>query len=110
MSLDWRSGMENLQKIDKSCYILIYKPYHKYSKTRNGWIFEHRAVIEDYIKRKLRKGECVHHINEDKQNNKIENLMVFGSNKKHSSFHNKVRQFGFTGPVRKQIKDRWINI
>jgi len=101
--------MEN-SKIDKAGYVWIYKPDHKYSKARKGWIFEHRVVVEDFIKRRLRKGECIHHIDKNKQNNKIENLMVFGSNKKHSSFHNKVRQFGFTGPIRKQIKERWKNL
>lgn len=96
--------------INKNGYVRIYKPDHKYSKTRSGWIYEHRAVVEDFIGRGLMTGECIHHLDEDKTNNKIENLMLFSSNQKHSSFHIKIKRFGFTGPVRKQIKDRWKNI
>ena len=95
------------KKIDKKGYVLIHKPDHKYSKPKRGWIQEHRAVVEDFIKRRLKKGECVHHIDENKQNNKIDNLMIFKSHSKHSKFHTKVRQFGMTNPVLRQIKNRW---
>jgi len=99
--------MKYKNKIDKKGYFLIYKPDHKYSETKNGWIYNHREVVENFIKRKLKKGECIHHIDEDKTNNKIENLMLFKSHKEHSSFHNKVRQFGMTNPVLRQIENRW---
>lgn len=97
------------RKTDKKGYVLVYKPDHKYSNTKNGWIREHRAVVEDFIKRKLEKGECIHHIDGDKTNNQIGNLMLFKNHKEHSSFHNKIRQFGFTNPVLRQIRDRWKN-
>ncbi len=97
--------MEN-KKI-KSGYVEIFKPDHKYSKTKNGWILEHRVVVEDFLKRGLKSGECIHHLDENKQNNKIENLMLFKSHAKHSSFHTKIKQFGFTNPILRQIKKRW---
>lgn len=90
-----------MQKI-KSGYVLIHK---------NGKYFmEHRLIVEKKIGRKLLKSERVHHIDSNKQNNKIENLMVFKNNKAHSSFHNKVRQFGFTNLIKRQIKNRWENL
>lgn len=88
-------------------YVWIYKPDHKYSKTRKGWIFEHREVVEDFIKRALKSGECVHHINMKKKDNRIENLMIFKNNSEHQKFHVKIRQFGMTNPIRKQIENRW---
>lgn len=97
--------MKKKPKKIKSGYVLIYKPSHKYSQTKNGWIFEHRAIVEDFIKRSLKKGECIHHIDENKQNNNIENLMLFKNHGEHSSFHNKVKQFGFTNPILKQIEE-----
>lgn len=95
------------KRLDKKGYVLIYLPDHKYSKPKRGWIYEHKVIVENFIKRRLKKGECIHHIDGDKKNNNIGNLMLFKSHKAHSSFHNKVRQFGFTGPILKQIDQRW---
>ena len=93
----------------KKGYVFIYKPKHKYSKTKKGkgWIAEHRAVVEDFIKRGLKRPECVHHIDGDKKNNTIGNLMLFSTHKKHMKFHAKTKQFGFTTPILKQIQERW---
>ncbi len=71
-------------------------------------LLEHRIVVEEFIGRKLTKEEKVHHIDENKQNNNIDNLMLFSNDSEHIKFHNKVRQFGFTNPIKKQIKERWV--
>ncbi|MCH8872064.1 HNH endonuclease [candidate division KSB1 bacterium] len=55
----------------------------------------------------MKKGECIHHIDFNKKNNKIENLMLFKSNSAHQKFHIKIRQFGITNPILRQIKNRW---
>lgn len=88
-------------------YIRVYKPKHKYSQTRKGWILQHREVVENFLKRSLGGGECVHHIDFDKSNNDIKNLMLFKDNSKHQSFHRKLQQFGLTNNLRKQIENRW---
>lgn len=52
----------------------------------------HRRIMELHIGRELLPNEDVHHINGDKQDNRIENLMLI-SHEKHTSLTNKNRQY-----------------
>lgn len=65
--------------------------YHRLSKGKdeNGkriFIDEHRYVMEQYLGRKLKSDEIVHHIDENKNNNNIENLKVM-TKSEHTRLH-----------------------
>lgn len=47
---------------------------------------EHRVEMEKYIGRKLRKEEIVHHVNENRLDNRIENLKIMTPGE-HSRLH-----------------------
>ena len=48
---------------------------------------EHRLVLEQIIGRELHTWEIVHHVNELKNDNTIENLWVFATTKSHIRHH-----------------------
>ena len=68
-------------------YLYIYSPNHPL-KNSDGYVAEHRLVMEKKIGRYIKKKEVVHHINHQKMDNRIENLMLMG-NREHISLHNK---------------------
>ena len=69
----------------ESGYILIRKPEHPHAK-KNGYVLEHRLVMEKYLERFLEPYEVIHHINHDKHDNRIENLSIT-NNKEHCSIY-----------------------
>lgn len=70
-------------------YILVYRPDHPhaYKKGSNvGYIFEHRIVWEAANGRFLEPHEIIHHVNHDRADNRIENLMLV-SKSQHRRLH-----------------------
>ena len=78
----WKGGRYK----GKDGYIRIYNPEHPYAN-RQGYVYEHRWIIEQYLGRYLTPKEVVHHINGIKDDNRIENLMVFCCNSAHTRYH-----------------------
>src|SRR3990167_11090654 len=54
----------------KSSYIRIKTPHHP-NADKDGYVGEHRLVMEKKLKRFLKHGEVVHHINCDPSDNRI---------------------------------------
>ena len=88
-------------KVIRDGYLYIACPFHP-NCTKAGQILFHRIIImENKIGRYLKKEEIVHHIDENKLNNKIENLELIDSINSHSFIHDKIRN--------KDIKGRYIS-
>lgn len=84
---NWNGG----KRIDEKGYVRVWVNTKK-------WRYEHRLIMEIHLERTLKRNEVVHHINENKQDNRLENLMLFPSNKAHLRYHREILQM----PIKNQ--------
>ncbi len=85
----WKGG--KIRYGNKNNYWAIYSPKHPFSDGK-GYVMEHRILMEKSIHRYLKPTEVVHHINGVYRDNRIENLRLFKTTGKHSSFHSQMRK------------------
>lgn len=78
---NWKGGVAKA-----SGYIKILSPNHPFADA-GGYVFEHRLIMEEKIGRFLSSTEVVHHRDQVRDNNNIENLFLFPSASHHSRFH-----------------------
>ena len=78
---NWKGGRKK-----RNGYIYIYKPKYLMAD-KQGYVAEHRLVMEKHLGRYLHPKEVVHHINEIVNDNRLENLQLFKNNGEHISYH-----------------------
>lgn len=71
-SSQWKGGRRTTPK----GYVMVRQPNHP--KAQNGYIQEHRLIMEKHLGRYLLPKETVHHKNGKKDDNRIENLELWG--------------------------------
>ena len=97
---NWKGG----RIITSKGYILVNCPNH-ICADRDGYVSEHRLMMENHIGKILTKDEHVHHKNENRSDNRIENLELL-SKGKHRSKHAYINGFNKVNLGRKQ-NDLW---
>lgn len=83
----WNGGKRKIGK-----YLYILKHNHPFA-TKQGYVAEHRLIMEDRIGRYLRPDEDVHHINGVTTDNRPENLQLL-THAEHTSITRKNHALG----------------
>jgi hypothetical protein len=84
---NWKGG----EVKNSNGYILVYTPSHPYA-TKQGYVYKHRLVMEEHLGIILTHTMVVHHINGNRADNRIGNLMLFPDQSSHMLYHNQARK------------------
>ena len=90
-------------------YLSKINQEEKHPKYKHGkwitWNKRARKSMEEYLDRKLKGNEIVHHIDGNIKNNIASNLMLFQSHSEHMKYHWKIqKEKGFKGRMRTNEK------
>lgn len=77
----WKGG----KCIRKDGYVLI--------QVQGQRFFEHRYIMENFLNRKIKTNETIHHINHIKSDNRIENLELLSRSEHTHKYHIKGKDF-----------------
>lgn len=109
------------KRTNKAGYILIYSPNHPFP-TEGQYIFEHRLVLEDWLRTNkpdhpalvevdgtlyLRRKWRVHHWNEVKYDNNLDNLHPVSSIGEHNRIHTIRCLTKYLETLDEEAKARW---
>jgi len=95
MTSEWKENLRKaaLNRGDRDAKGISLKPsgYIEHTRGEHKGKMQHIVIMQEYIGRQLNVDECVHHINGNKQDNRIENLKLM-KKKDHERLHGLSRE------------------
>jgi len=87
-SSNWKGGTYK----NPQGYIFVLQKEHPRSWKTKPYVPEQILIAEKYLGRYLLKAETIHHLNNIKNDNRIENLYLFPNESKHQQYHQNLRR------------------
>lgn len=78
--------LDGLTRYNTNGYYQYYIPDHHLAN-KAGLVYEHQIMAEIMLGRDLNPKEVVHHKDKNRENNSLNNLMVFKTSADHSAYH-----------------------
>lgn len=82
----WKGG----KYLDSKGYMIIWKPDHPRAD-KNGCVLEHILVAEEVFGKSLPDKAVIHHVNENRSDNRKENLIICQNENYHRFLHQRMR-------------------
>jgi len=79
---NWKEG----RTVDNKGYMRVLQPSHE-NANHQGYVLEHRLVMSEHLCRPLTEEEIVHHLDEDRLNNDISNLVLTTRSEHITKYH-----------------------
>lgn len=83
---NWKGG----RRVTSHGYIEVRVDKEHPLRNANGYAYEHRIVAMGILGRPPRKGEIIHHIDGNKQNNNPSNIVIHSSISEHLYNHRRI--------------------
>ena len=88
----WKGG----RRVANNGYVLLYLPDHPKANSK-GYVHEHTVVMETFLGKPLPSQAVIHHINGNRADNRLENLLPCEDNSYHMHLHGRQEAFRACG-------------
>jgi len=89
----WKGGLTYFKRkgkyADQAIKYVRCPPDFLAMARKDGYVMEHRLNVAMALGRPLTRTECVHHVNHDAADNRLENLMLFATNADHKKYEHR---------------------
>lgn len=112
-SLTFTGKWQEIRPLAKTSrgYIKVYMPRHP-TAFKDGYVFQHTLIAEKALGHFLPKKACIHHVNENRADNRSANLVICEDRAYHNLLHRRAYALQACGDANSRhcwVCDQWFS-